>query len=320
MHAVVISEGGSLKVEERTDPVPTDSQVLLAVRSAGLNGADVLQRAGRYPAPEGVSPDIPGLEVAGEIIALGSSVRGPRVGDRVMALVRGGGQATRAAVTQGNLVQVPASLSWPEAGGFPEAFSTVCDALITRCRLAVGERLLVTGAAGGVGVAAVQLGRAAGASVIACVRDRRHEDELLALGATAVIDADAIGDHGPYDVVLELVGAPTLTQSLRALSPDARVAVIGVQGGAKLEVNLLHLMTARATIGGSTLRARSTAERALVSAAVRHHVLPLLLRGAVRVPVAGAFELTDPTAVHAAYERFTTPGKLGKVVLVHDEV
>ena len=315
MHAVVI-DGGELCRDERPDPVPADTEVVVAVRAAGLNGADLVQRHGGYPAPPGVPADIPGLEVAGEVTAVGRLVQAAEVGDRVMALVGGGGQATMAAADESHLFPVPDGMSWPEAGGFPEVFCTAYDALFTQCGLTVGDRLLVTGAAGGVGVAGVQLGAAAGATVVASVRDPARRDDLVSLGASEVIgaDADDVARHGPYDVVLELVGAATLPAVLRALATGARVSVIGVGSGGRIELDLFSLMGRRARIGGSTLRSRNRAEKAAVTAAVRAHVLPLLSCGAITVPVCDTFSISD---AGRAYERFARGSKLGKVVLVH---
>lgn len=311
MRAVVIDRG-TLSVQERPDPVPGDTEVLVAVRAAGLNGADVMQRAGHYPAPPGVPADVPGLEIAGEVVEVGRQVRNAQPGDRVMALVGGGGQSTMAVVDESHLLAVPDSLAWAEAGGFPEVFSTAHDALFTRCGLSTGDRLLVTGAAGGVGVAAVQLGAAAGATVVASVRDASRREGVAGLGAHRVIGPDQVAEHSPYDVVLELVGAASLPHVVPTLATGARVAVIGVGSGAKVELNLVDLMSRRATIGGSTLRSRSRAEKAAVAAAVRSHVLPLLVTGAVRVPVCARFPLDEVTA---AYDRFVEGSKLGKVVL-----
>lgn len=311
MRAVVIDQG-NLVVRERPDPVPGDTEVLVAVRAAGLNGADVMQRAGHYPAPPGVPPDVPGLEIAGEVVEVGRQVRQAAPGDRVMALVGGGGQSTMAVVDESHLLAVPESVPWAEAGGFPEVFSTAYDALFTRCGLSAGNRLLVTGAAGGVGVAAVQLGSVAGAMVVASVRDPDRRAEVRALGAHAVVAPDEVAEHSPYDVVLELVGAASLPGAIPALATGARVAVIGVGSGARLELNLLDLMTKRAWITGSTLRARSRPEKAAVADAVRGRVLPLLVAGRVRVPVCARLPLDE---AEEAYGRFTRGGKLGKIVL-----
>ena len=314
MQAVVVDDG-ALRLEERPDPVPGDTEVLVAVRAAGLNGADMLQRRGHYPAPPGVPPDVPGLELAGEVVGVGAKVTLARPGDRVMAVVGGGAQATMAVVDESHLLPVPASVGWPEAGGFPEACSTAYDALFTRCGLSAGDRLLVTGAAGGVGVAGVQLGAAAGATVVASVRDPGLRDQVAALGASEVTGVDDLAAHGPYDVVLELVGAANLPEALAALATGGRVAVIGVGSGARVELDLLGLMQRRASIAGSTLRARSRAEKAAVATAVRAHVVPLLADGRVRVPVCATYPLAEAAA---AYDRFTQGKKLGKIVLVVD--
>jgi NADPH:quinone reductase-like Zn-dependent oxidoreductase len=193
-------------------------------------------------------------------------------------------------------------------------FTTAFDALFTQGGLRMGERVLVTGAAGGVGTAGVQLAAATGASVVATVRDPARHDEVAALGASVVLDPAEVAAHGPYDVVLELVGAASLPDVLPHLATGARVVVIGVGSGSTIELNLFQLMGARARIGGSTLRARSRREKADVAAAMTAHVLPLLATGRIKVPVCDTFPLAD---VDAAYERFSAGGKLGKVVLVN---
>ena len=312
MHAVVIRDG-QLYWEEREDPVPGDTELLIAVRAAGLNGADMMQRHGLYPAPPGAPADIPGMELAGEVVAKGSQVTRHSPGDRVMSLVGGGGQATMAVVDESHALAVPDSLPWPEAGGFPEVFSTAFDALFSQADLHMGERVLVSGAAGGVGTAGVQLAAATGATVVATVRDAARRAEVVALGADVAVDPDDVADHGPYDVVLELVGAASLPTVLPHLAVGARVVVIGVGSGAKIEINLLQLMGARARIGGATLRGRTRREKADVAAGVTAHVLPLLGAGRISVPVCTTFPMADASA---AYDRFTAGGKLGKVVLI----
>ncbi|MGH9107946.1 MAG: zinc-binding dehydrogenase, partial [Acidimicrobiales bacterium] len=309
MRAVIV-DAGELRWEERPDPDPGDTEVLVAVQAAGINGADLIQRSGHYPAPPGAPPDIPGLEMAGEVLSAGRSARRFAPGDRVMALVAGGGQATMAAVDEAHALPVPAGVGWPEAGGFCEAYCTAFDALFTQCGLTVGERVLVTGAAGGVGVAGVQLAAAAGARVVASVRDPARRDGVAALGAHEVVSPDDVPGHGPYDVVLELVGAASLPVALGALATGGRVSVIGVGSGARLEVDLLALMRSRGRVGGSTLRARDRREKADVVAAVGARALPLLAAGALRVPVCATFPMAEATA---AYERFAAGGKLGKV-------
>jgi len=315
MRAATIRDG-ELLVEQHTDPRPGAGEVLVRVRAAGLNGADMLQRRGRYPAPPGSPQEIPGLELAGEVAALGAGATRFAEGDRVMAIVGGGGQAELAVVHERQLMPVPAELDWPQAGGFPEVFTTAHDALFTQAGLQAGERLLVHGAAGGVGSAAVQLGASAGARVTATVRNPELRDQVAALSgsaAIAAIDPEGFAEHGPFDVILELVGAPNLDANLDALATNGRVVVIGIGAGAKGELNLAKLMAKRGRIMASTLRARPLEQKAATARALERHVLPLVERGDLRVPVAATFPLDD---VAAAYERFAAGGKLGKIVLL----
>ena len=312
MRALTIKDG-SLLVQERSDPEPGWGQVLVRVRGAGLNGADMLQRRGAYPAPPGEPADIPGLELAGEVVAVGPGARRFSEGDRVMAVVGGGGQAELAVVHERAAMPVPEALDWPQAGGLPEVFTTAHDALFTQAGLRPGEHLLVHGAAGGVGTAAVQIGRAAGARVTATVRREELRAGVEALGARAIAP-DGFGEHGPYDVILELVGAGNLEENLAALARRGRIAVIGVGGsGPTAEINLLALMQKHARIHGSTLRARPLEEKALAARLVERELLPHFESAALTVPVAATFALDE---AEQAYERFTSGGKLGKVVLL----
>ncbi len=304
---------GEVLVDDHADPEPGSGEILVRVRAAGLNGADMLQRRGRYPAPPGSPPDIPGLELAGEVIARGPGAERFAEGDRVMAVVGGGGQAELCVVHERGVMPVPEALDWPHAGGTPEVFATADDALFSQAGLEPGERLLVHGAAGGVGTAAVQLGRAAGARVTATVRREEALAEVERLGAQAALDPEGFEEHGPFDVVLELVGAPNFPANLKALETGGRIVVIGVGGGSKLEeFNLLGLLGKRARIMGSTLRARPLEEKALVTRRVERRVLSLLQSGSVEVPVAETFPLDR---VGEAYDHFEAGGKLGKVVL-----
>jgi len=311
MRAATIADG-AVAVGEHPDPQPGAGEVLVRVKAAGINGADILQRKGAYPAPPGSPPDIPGLELAGVVEALGAGAARFAVGDAVMAIVGGGGQAELAVVHERQLMPVPEGLDLVAAGGVPEAFTTAHDAIFTQCALRPGERLLVHGAAGGVGSAAIQLGRAAGAHVTATVRNPELRDAVAQLGADAVLDPEGFADHGPFDVILELIGAPNVPADLSALNTDGRIVVIGVGAGFKAEVNLLALMGKRATLRASTLRARPLEEKALTARAMEREVLPGFTSGALRVPVAETFALD---AVHDAYERFVAGGKLGKILL-----
>ncbi len=313
MRAATISDG-AVALDDRPDPAPGPGEILVRVRAAGLNGADMLQRAGRYPAPPGSPPDIPGLELAGEVVARGDGADRFEDGDRVMAIVGGGGQAELAVVHERGAMPVPAGLGWAEAGAAAEVFTTAHDALFTQAALTTGDRLLVHGAAGGVGTAAVQLGAAAGARVTATVRHEGLRDAVGALGAR-VIDPEGFEEEGPFDVILELVGAPNLEGNLASLETGGRIVVIGVGGGPKGEINLLALMGKRAQLRGSTLRARPLEEKAAAMRGVERHVLPLLEDGTVRVPVAETFPLER---VADAYDRFAEGGKLGKIALTID--
>jgi NADPH:quinone reductase len=302
---------GEISVQEHPDPAPGAGEVLVQVRAAGLNGADMMQRRGLYPAPKGSPQDIPGLELAGEVRALGAGAERFVIGDRVMAIVGGGGQAQLAVVHERQLMPVPQSLSWPQAGGAPEVFTTAHDALFSQACLRPGERLLVHGGAGGVGTAAIQIARLAGAHVTATVRDESLRDDVAALGAEAIAP-EGFEEAGPYDVILELVGAPNLAGNLNALAENGRIVVIGVSAGAKAELNLLALMGKRARIHGSTLRARPLEEKATAARRLEREVLPLIARGEVTVPIAATFPLAEAAA---AYDRFAAGGKLGKIVL-----
>lgn len=310
MRAVTIKDK-NLTVEDHPDPTPGAGECLVRVKAAGLNGADIMQRRGLYPAPPGAPEDIPGLELAGEVIERGDGANRFEVGDRVMGIVAGGGQAELAVVHERILMPVPENLNWTEAGAVPEVFTTAHDGVFTQVGLRPGERLLVHGGAGGVGTAAIQLGRAAGARVTATVRNPDHRDAVAELGAS-VIAPEGFEEHGPFDVILELVGAPNFPQNLQALDLWGRIMVIGIGAGAKADVNLGLAMQKRARICSSTLRARPLEEKALTARAVERSVLPLLASGAVRVPIAATYPLEDAPA---AYDRFAEGGKLGKIVL-----
>jgi putative PIG3 family NAD(P)H quinone oxidoreductase len=310
MRAATIREQ-EIVIEEHPDPAPGAGEVLVRVRAAGLNGADMMQRRGLYPAPPGSPQDIPGMELAGEVAALGAGAERFAEGERVMAIVGGGAQAELAIVNERVLMPVPEALDWPAAGGLPEVFTTAHDAILVQAGLRPGERLLVHGGAGGVGVAAIQLGRAAGARVMATVRNEASREQVAALGAEAIAPEDFAG-HGPFDVILELVGAPNMPENLNALSSGGRIVVIGVSAGVKTELNLLALMGKRARIHGSTLRARPLEEKALTARLLEREVLPLFDTGALGVPIAATFPLAQAAD---AYERFVAGGKLGKIVL-----
>lgn len=312
MHAVTVADG-DLVWQEHRDPEPADGELLVAVRAAALNSADLLQRRGFYPAPPGYPQDIPGMDVAGEVVATGRRTSRFEVGDRVMAVVGGGAQAQLVTVDERTAMAVPSGTSWVEAGGFPEVFTTAYDALFSQCQLAIGDTVLVTGAAGGVGTAGVQLVAATGATAIASVRAESLRDQVEELGAREALEPEEALAAGPFHVALELVGGSSLPGVLQAMATDGRIAVIGVGGGSSAELDLLGLMQKRARICGSTLRARPISEKAIVAQAVESHVVPLLASGRLKVPVAATFAMSEAAR---AYERFAEGTKLGKIVLV----
>jgi NADPH:quinone reductase-like Zn-dependent oxidoreductase len=302
MHAVTIADG-ALAWLPRPDPEPGTAELLVRVRAAGICRGDLMQRDGMYPPPPGTAPpELPGLELAGEVAACGPGVRRFGVGDRVMAVLPGASQAQLAVVPEQLALPVPDRVTWAQAGGFPENYTTAHDALFTQCGLGMGERVCIHGAAGGVGTAAVELAVAAGSEVVAT------------LGAT-VVAPDAFVDAGPFDVILELVGAVNMPSNLDALAVGGRIAVIGVGAGFAAELNLLALMGKRGRIHGSTLRPRPLEDKAQAARRVERHVLPLLASGAVTVPIAATFPMSD---AEAAYARFAAGGKLGKIVLLSD--
>jgi len=312
VHAVTIVDK-ALTWNEHPDPEPGAGEVLIRVRAAGINAADRLQVMGFYPAPPGSPPDIPGLELAGEVVGLGPGATAFAEGDRVMAVVGGGGMAELAVVHERHLLPVPDGLSWEQAGGFAETFTTAHDGLFSQVGLSMGERVCIHGAAGGVGTSAVQLAAAAGARVTATVRNPDHHQTVADLGADTVVLPDDFVDAGPYDVILELVGAPNWPGNVEALATWGRIMVIGVGAGPAIELSLVGLMQKRGTIRASTLRARPLEEKANAAQAMIRHVLPHVDAGAITVPVEATFPLAE---AEAAFDRFAAGGKLGKIVLV----
>jgi len=300
---------------ERPDPVPGDHEVLVAARFAGINWADVAQRAGHYPAPPGSPADIPGLEVAGVVQAAGPGVRAWSAGDRVFGIVGGGGLADRVRVHERHLAAVPANLGEDLAAAVPEAYATAHDAVFTRCGLQLGEVLLVTGANGAVGSAAVQLGLAAGARVVASVRSAGAGDALAGAGAI-VASPDKIAEQlaalGGADVVLELIGAQNLESDLGVLAVKGRIVVVGTPGGAEGAISLRALMGKRASLYGTMLRARPLEEKAAAVQAFARSVVPLLAAGRALPRIDRIFPAAE---VAAAFDYLVQPGKSGKVLL-----
>lgn len=324
MRAIVIPTFGDPSVlawREVEGPVPGPEEVLVTVRASALNRADLLQRRGRYPAPAGAPADIPGLEFAGEVAAVGPRVFAVRPGDRVMGILGGGGHAEQVVVHERMCLPVPDGLSWTEAGAIPEAFLTAFDALVLQAGAGAGSRVLVPAAASGVGTAAGQIVRAIGGCAIGLSRTADKRDRLAGFGFRAAFDpadpgvADAIraAAGGGIDVVLDLVGAAQWALHVDVLAPRGRIVLVGTMAGAKVEANLSVLMAKRATVIGTVLRSRPLEEKIAVTQAFARQMLPLLRDGALRPVVDRTFPLAEAAAAHAYIEG---NANVGKVVLL----
>ena len=324
MKAIVISEPGGPEVlawSEVPDPVPGDGEVLVEVAAAAVNRADLLQRQGYYNPPPG-SSEILGLECSGRIAALGPGVSGWGVGDRVCALLTGGGYAEKVAVPAGQLLPVPESVDLAEAAGLPETVCTVWSNVFMAAGLRPGETLLVHGGASGIGTTAIQLAKSLDAKVLVTVGSKEKAERCVELGADAAIDyknedfvervRELTGGRGA-DVILDIMGASYLARNVDALAVNGRLVNIGMQGGSKAELDLGKLMRKRAAVLATTLRARPTAEKAAIVAAVREHVWPLVASGAFRVVVDRRVPLADAADAHRAVE---ASDHVGKVLLV----
>jgi NADPH:quinone reductase-like Zn-dependent oxidoreductase len=318
MRAVTFAGTGGNEVvslAERPDPVPAPHEVIVAAQYAGLNWADVAQREGSYPAPPGSPQDIPGLEVAGAVVAAGNAVRTWRIGDRVFGIVGGGGLADRVAVHERHLAAIPDGLADDVAAAVPEAYITAHDGVFSQGRLRLGEVLLVTGANGAVGSAGVRLGLAAGARVVGLVRSLTSARMLADEGAMLVTAGDAterLQALGGADVVLELVGAPLLDLDLAALAPKGRIIIVGTGAGADAAISLRALMTKRATLRGTVLRARVLEEKAAAVQAFARSVVPLLAAGRALPTIDRVFPAEQAAE---AFDHLARPGKTGKILL-----
>ena len=318
MRAVVFTGAGGNEVvalDERPDPTPSGDDVLVAVRYAGLNPADLAQREGRYPAPPGSPPDVPGIEVAGTVLACGPTARRFAPGDRVFGIVGGGGLADRVLVHELHVTSVPERLDDLAAAAVPEAYVTAHDAAMIQAELRPGELLVVNGANGGVGTAAVQIGAVSGARVLATVRTAELRERVALLGATAIDPAELVERaraEGGADVVLELVGAPNLDPDLLALAVKGRIVIVGTGAGAEAPLDLRKLMGRRARLLGTFLRARPLDEKAAAMNAFAREVVPHLATGRIVPLVDHVFPATEAAA---AFDRLAEPGKLGKVLL-----
>jgi NADPH2:quinone reductase len=312
-------------MEVESPPAPVADRVRVRVHAAGLNHADILQRRGSYPAPPGYPQNIPGLEFAGEVEAIGDAVGAWKIGDRVFGIIAGGAQAELVVVPESNLARVPAQLSWDEAGAMPEVFITAHDALFTRAGLQMGDRVLVHAVASGVGTAAVQLAHAVGATVYGTSRNadklnRMRElklgmDESVAVGDAPAKFVEAVQkwtNGAGVDVILDLVGGSYFPPSLEALSIRGRIISVGTTAGAKSEIDLDLLKRKRAAIIGTMLRTRSIEEKADATRRFAAAVLPLVSRGRIRPVIDRVYPIDQ---VRDAHERLESNPSFGKIVL-----
>ncbi|MEU7903942.1 NAD(P)H-quinone oxidoreductase [Actinoplanes sp. NPDC049118] len=323
MHAITIEQPGgpeALVWAEVPDPTPGEGEVVVEVTAAAVNRADVMQRQGHYPPPPG-APPYPGLECSGVITAVGPGVTGRHVGERVCALLAGGGYAEQVAVPAGQLLPVPQGMSLQEAAALPEVACTVWSNVVDIARLRQGDTLLVHGGGGGIGTFAIQLGKAMGATVIVTAREAKHA-RLLALGADLAIDytstdfveatRDFTGGRGAT-VILDIIGAKYLDRNVAALAHDGRIAIIGMQGGRRGELDLGALMSKRGSVSATTLRARPVADKARIVKGVRERVWPLVDAGAIRPIIDRAVPMRDAAAAHRLME---SSDHVGKIVLL----
>ncbi|MEU9399680.1 NAD(P)H-quinone oxidoreductase [Streptomyces sp. NPDC048242] len=319
MKAVSIKEPGGPEVLEWTDveePTPGAGEVVVDVAASALNRADVMQRWGLYPVPPGTSP-YPGLEVSGRISALGDGVTGWQVGDEVCALLTGGGYAQKVAVPAGQLLPVPEGIDLVDAAGLPEAVATVWSNIVMTAGLKKGETFLIHGGAGGVGTMAIQIAKALGARVVTTVGSPEKAERARELGADVTIDhrTEDFVAHGPYDVILDVVGGSYLERNVRSLAPDGRLVVIGLQDGLEANLNLAELVFKRASVHGTTLRTRSREQKAAIVAEVRDQVWPLIESGAVQLVVDRRLPMSQAAEAHRLMEE---GGHIGKIILVND--
>ncbi|MFH9086818.1 NAD(P)H-quinone oxidoreductase [Streptomyces sp. NPDC017673] len=324
MHAITIPEPGgpeALVWDEVPDPVPGEGEVLVEVVASAVNRADILQRQGFYNPPPGASP-YPGLECSGTITALGAGVSGWAVGDRVCALLAGGGYAEKVAVPAGQLLPVPEGVDLTRAAALPEVVCTVWSNVFMVAHLRPGETLLVHGGSSGIGTMAIQLAKAVGARVAVTAGTKEKLDRCAELGADVLInyrEQDFVAeikqatDGAGADVILDNMGAKYLDRNVQALAVNGRLAIIGMQGGAKGELNIGTLLSKRAAISATSLRARPLEEKAAIVAAVREHVWPLLAAGHVRPVVDREMPMPEAAEAHRLVEE---SGHIGKVLLV----
>ncbi|TMQ05095.1 MAG: NAD(P)H-quinone oxidoreductase [Deltaproteobacteria bacterium] len=321
MRAIAIAKPGGpdvLTLVERPRPEPSRGEVRIRVRATAINRADLLQRMGAYPAPPDAPPDIPGLEFAGEVEALGPGVERLAVGDRVFGLVGGGGYAEELVAHERTVARIPDGLSFEHAAAIPEAFITAHDAIVGQAGLRGGEILLVHAVGSGVGTAAVQLGRALGVFVIGTARtpDKLERARALGMNAGVVPDgdrfADAVRTHGEPAVVLELIGGRYVDEDIRAVQVLGRIVLVGLLAGARAEIDLSGILRKRVRIFGTVLRARPLEEKIAAMRTFEAQVVPLLQRGLIAPVIDTVMDLDQAAAAH---QRMASNAGFGKIVL-----
>ena len=316
----IVAPGGPEQLQSalRAVPQPGTQEVLVRVAAAGVNRPDVMQRQGRYPPPAGVT-DIPGMEVAGEVVALGADVSGLKIGDQITALLPGGGYAEYAIAAASLCLPVPHGLTLVEAAALPETFFTVWTNVFERGRCKAGDNLLVHGGTSGIGTVAIQLATAWGAHVYATAGSDEKARACEGLGAVRGINyrtQDFVEivrretDGKGADVILDMVGGEYLDRNLQVAAVEGRLVIISMLGGARAELKLNYILTKRLTVTGSTLRSRTIAQKAAVAAAVYENVWPLIAAGRVRPVIHAVFPLADASAAHRLMESSSHIGKI----------
>ena len=324
MRAIVVTEPGGpevLQVRDVEEPTPGPDDLLIDVKATALNRADLAQRGGRYPAPRGVRSDVPGLEMAGVVAQAGERVTGYAQGDRVFGLLGGGGYAERVVTHHAMVARIPERLGYPEAASIPEVFLTAYDALFNWCGLAMGERVLVHAAGSGVGIAAIQLARTAGAFSFATAGSKAKLAKAAELGLDIGIDYHVedfqqvvereTGGRG-VDVILDVVGATYWERNLASMAVRGRMVLVGSMGGGKAETSISALMPKRLTVHGTVLRARPIEEKIALTNQFKRHVLPLIASGSVAPVVDRVFPLAEASEAHRYME---SNANFGKIVL-----
>ncbi|WP_160711738.1 NAD(P)H-quinone oxidoreductase [Chitinophaga solisilvae] len=323
MKAIVITRAGEpevLQLKDYLTPQPGPDEVLIAVKAAGVNRADVSQRKGNYPAPPGVPADIPGLEAAGEVVQCGAAVTMWKPGDKVCALLAGGGYAEYVTVKEGQCLPVPDGWTFAEAASIPETVFTVWSNVFQRAGLKAGERLLVHGGSSGIGITAIQLGKAMGATVIVTVGSEEKGNACMQWGADAYInyktqDFEAVLADEGVDVILDMVGGEYLGKNLHIMKPEGRLVYINAMEGNTPPINIFTVMTKRLTVTGSTLRSREYSFKKMLAADMLQKVWPLIHAGKFKPAVYAVFPFTQAPEAHRLME---SSRHIGKIVLVNE--